>query len=275
MPITRREFLEAGAAGLVTGLVAACDTGWGADGSSAARELSSRPTVRDSQAARQLSGRLSARPHRPSGAAAPGLRRLELGDQRDGMLYVPNGYTPERAAPLVLMLHGAGGSARGGIRPFQALADEHGLVLLVPDSRGSTWDVITDDYGPDVAFIDRAMAEAFQQCAVDPARLAVEGFSDGASYALGLGLTNGDLFTHIVAFSPGFVPPVDRRGAPRVYISHGTRDQILPIESCSRRIVPALKRAKLDVRYQEFDGPHTVPPDIAREAASWITTRAG
>ena len=31
--------------------------------------------------------------------------------------------------------------------------------------------------------------------AVDPARIAVAGFSDGASYALSLGLTNGTLLT--------------------------------------------------------------------------------
>lgn len=41
--------------------------------------------------------------------------------------------------------------------------------------------------------------------AIDPAHVAIGGFSDGASCALSLGLVNGDLFTHVMAFSPGLV----------------------------------------------------------------------
>ena len=37
--------------------------------------------------------------------------------------------------------------------------------------------------------------------------------------------------------------PAVQRGAPRIYISHGTHDTVLPIDRCSRRIVPALQRA--------------------------------
>jgi hypothetical protein len=58
---------------------------------------------------------------------------------------------------------------------------------------------------------------------VDPTRLAVGGFSDGTSYALSLGLTNGDLFSHVLAFSPGFAVPARRRGRPRLFLSHGAR----------------------------------------------------
>jgi phospholipase/carboxylesterase len=65
--------------------------------------------------------------------------------------------------------------------------------------------------------------------AVDAGRLAVEGFSDGASYALSIGLTNGDLLTHVVAFSPGFASPVAYTGKPPVFVSHGTHDEVLPI----------------------------------------------
>ena len=99
------------------------------------------------------------------------------------------------------------------------------------------------------------------------------GFSDGASYALSLGLTNGDLFTHVLAFSPGFMAPRKRRGKPRLFLSHGTRDRVLPIDPCSRRIVPQVRRAGYDVTYREFDGPHTVPDEIAREAVDWFLPR--
>jgi phospholipase/carboxylesterase len=171
-----------------------------------------------------------------------------------------------------LTLHGAGGDARSGISHFLHLADEAGVVLLAPESRGRTWDVLVGGYGPDVEFINRALQWTFERLRLDTRRLAMTGFSDGASYALSLGLTNGDLFTHLIAFSPGFIAPATRRGKPPVFVSHGTRDRVLPIERCSRRIVPQLDRAGYQVRYREFDGPHTVPASIASEALRWFSS---
>ena len=216
-------------------------------------------------------GRLHARPGRPADEAQRGLQPLGLDGPRDGLLYVPTGYSPDRPAPLALMLHGAGGTAQHGLAPFLSLADAAGLMLLAPDSRRATWDVLFGEYGPDITFIDRALEQTFQRYAIDPRRLGVGGFSDGASYALSVGITNGDLFTHIVAFSPGFMAPAAQRGAPRVFISHGVHDSVLPIARCSRKVVPQLERAGYDVRYHEFDGPHTVPPAIALEALAWFT----
>lgn len=206
---------------------------------------------------------------------APGLQPLGLGAKRDGLLYVPSGYDPARPARLVLMLHGAGGSAQSGIHLMSSLAEEAGTLLLAPDSRGRTWDVILGSYGPDVRFIQSALESVFARYCVDRAHLAVGGFSDGASYALSLGLSNGDVFGHVLAFSPGFMAPSAGHGAPdspRVYISHGTHDSVLPIDPCSRRLVPQLQRAGYSVTYHEFDGPHTVPPEVAREALAWFLT---
>lgn len=126
-------------------------------------------------------------------------------------------------------------------------------------------------YGPDVAAIDGALQTTFSSYSVDPAHVAIGGYSDGASYALSLGLANGDLFTHVLAFSSGFMAPTGQVGSPRIFVSHGTRDWWLPIDRCSRRIVPQLERAGYSVLYREFDGPHVVSPDIGREAAGWLT----
>jgi phospholipase/carboxylesterase len=217
-------------------------------------------------------GRLLAIPGQPTETASPGLHALNLDPDRDALLYVPSGYRPEQPAPFVLSLHGAGGNETSGLYPLRDLADEAGLVLLSPASRQQSWDVIRGGYGPDVAFIDWALAATFARCAVDPDRLAVAGFSDGASYALSLGITNGDLFRHVMAFSPGFMVPADQRGKPRIFVSHGKKDQVLAIDRTSRRIVPQLARAGYDLQYREFDGPHTVPPEIAREALDWFVS---
>lgn len=216
-------------------------------------------------------GRLGVRPRAP-GLPAPGegLVQLGLGRRRDGLLYVPTAYRPEAPAPFALCLHGAGGNAQHALLPLMPLAEEAGVVLLAPDSQAPTWDLLAGGWGPDVRFILRALEHAFARLALDPARLAVEGFSDGASYALSLGLTNGDLFTHVLAFSPGFAAPAEPRGRPRVFVAHGTRDAVLPIQRCSRALVPRLERAGYAPRYVEFDGPHTVPPEVAREALDFF-----
>lgn len=222
-------------------------------------------------------GQLGARPAEPAAPAeaAPGLSTLGVARQRDTLLYVPAGYQPGQPLPLALLLHGAGGDAEGGIRLLQSAADQAGLLLLAPASRSQTWDVIHGGYGPDVQLIDRALAQVFATYVVDPSRLAVGGFSDGASYALSLGLTNGALFRHIIAFSPGFMAPSQQAGSPRIFISHGIHDAVLPIEQCSRRLAPRLERAGYDLTYREFDGPHTIPAAIAREAVSWYLGTGG
>jgi phospholipase/carboxylesterase len=203
----------------------------------------------------------------------PGLWPLDLDEGRDGLLYVPKTYHPGQQTPLILSLHGARGNEQRGIALLRDFADEYGMLVLAPASRGDSWDALLDTFGPDIDYIDRALARTFDLCAADPTRLAVGGFSDGASYALSIGLPNGDLFTHILAFSPGFAPPLVRRGAPKIYISHGTRDGVLPIDVCSRTIVPMVRDAGYDVTYHEFDGPHAVPPEIAREGLDWFLAR--
>ncbi len=218
-------------------------------------------------------GRLRARP--AAGVISPspvGLQPLGLDAPRDGYLYVPATYRVGRPAPLVVLLHGAGEDARDGLAILRGQADGGGVILLAPGSRGPTWDAIVSRgrYGPDVAAIDRALELTFSRYAVDPARLGVGGYSDGASYALSLGMANGDLFTHVLAFSPGFLAPMGQIGTPRVFVSHGTRDGWLPIDVCSRRIVPQLERAGYDVRYREFEGGHVVSPEIGDEAVDWF-----
>ena len=220
----------------------------------------------------QTNGRLRARPGQVTGAAPVGLQPLMLGAARDSYLYVPTTYRVAHPAPLVLLLHGAGGHARQGIDLLRSLADGAGLLLLAPASHDRTWDLLVGRrYGPDLDLIDRALEQMFSSYAVAPERIAIGGFSDGASYALSLGITNGDLFTHVIAFSPGFMAPAGQTGSPRVFVSHGTRDGVLPIDRCSRRIVPELEQGGYDVLYREFDGGHMISPEIALEAVGWLT----
>jgi predicted esterase len=215
--------------------------------------------------------RLHARPGKPTGAAPAqtGAIPLHLRANRDTLVYVPASLRDP--APFVLYLHGATGGEQQGIRRLGALADEFGFLLLSPASAEFTWDAISGSFGQDTRLVDQALAKVFAQYRIDSRHVAVCGFSDGASYSLGLGMSNGDLFNAVMAFSPGFIPNgVQETGSPRMFLSHGTHDDILPIDTASRQIVPRLKRSGYSVTFREFDGPHTVPPEIAREAVEWF-----
>src|SRR6266850_857651 len=222
----------------------------------------------ESESSSENDGRLSARP-RAMVSTSPKGGRLGLDRGRDAILQLPTNATAA-PLPLLVLLHGAGGSGDGILGRIGAAAGGAGVAVLAPDSRGSTWDAIRDGFGPDVTFLNRALERVFEAVDVDPVRIAVGGFSDGATYALSLGIINGDLFSRVVAFSPGFVVDGPPHGKPRFFISHGTTDPILPIDYSSRLIVPALRRRGYDVTFREFGGGHEVPAAIARESMVWL-----
>jgi phospholipase/carboxylesterase len=263
MPISRRILLRTALIGVAGAAVDGCDVVTG--------DFPGMSSFPWSEAGGERA-RLTARPPAPlepaSVLATPGLHTLPAGPGPEVLLRVPSGTTT--ASPLVLTLHGAGGDARGGLAPLLPFADAYRLLLLSPRSQGPTWDALGGRWGPDVRRIDDALAQVFASHRVDPARLAISGFSDGASYALSLGLANADLFTHIIAFSPGFIASAPRVGTPQVYISHGRDDTVLPIERTSRRIVPRLRAAHIPVEVHEFGGTHLVPADIAENAVRWL-----
>ena len=225
------------------------------------------PTDNAHSADAHSQGILTARPDGSRhGQPAAGTGPLGAGGERDGLLRLPRLVAADRPAPLLVMLHGAGSSAAKVLPIVADGAEAHGVIVLAPDSRGLTWDVIREDYGDDVAFLDRALAEVFRACAIDPARVAIGGFSDGASYALSLGLVNGALFRDIIAFSPGFVLPARADPAPSIFISHGREDPVLPIERCGRRIAVRLRSLGYNVDYREFAGGHVVPTEMVETA---------
>ncbi|MEV1072457.1 alpha/beta hydrolase [Micromonospora parva] len=215
-------------------------------------------------------GRLTARHHPPVAAGRTGLVPMTGRDgDRLAVGYVPEPAGDGSAYRLVLLLHGAGGSARQGLDLLLPVADAQHLLLVAPDSSAASWDLIAGGFGADVRRIDALLATVFHGYPV--ADVTVGGFSDGASYALSLGLANGDLIDAVVAFSPGFAAPPVTHGRPRVFISHGVDDRVLPIDVCSRRLVPHLRDLGYDVTYEEFPGGHDIPVPVRDSAVSWLT----
>jgi phospholipase/carboxylesterase len=211
---------------------------------------------------------------RPS-ATAPGLAAGEISLVNGAVAYRP-AKPPTGPLPLFILLHGAGGYPQGFLQKTEPLADRLGVILLAPHSVGRTWDLIENMqaeeqpwHGADAQRLDRSLADLFGRAAVDPSRVILLGFSDGASYALSLGLSNPRLFTGVIALSPGMIAPLTRIDhQQRVFIAHGRSDHVLPFDA-TRDIADALRRSGANVRFRPFDGDHQIDPDSLTEALEW------
>ena len=204
-------------------------------------------------------GKLSARPQ-PGVAAqeAAGISRFS----HSAIAYRPPKASPG-PLPLLVLLHGANGDSRQFLELFRKVADERGLQLLALQSKGYTWDAITRRElvaDGDMARVDAVLGEFFGAVPVDPGRVMISGFSDGASYALALGLANPELFTSVIALSPGiFILPEQFDASQRVFIAHGKTDQVLPFQktaTVANELGPSVQ-----LRFRRFDGGHEIDRD--------------
>jgi phospholipase/carboxylesterase len=215
-------------------------------------------------------GRLKTRFKKPTSATSAGDFVLADDDGRKAILHIPASYDPKKPGAFMLALHGATGSGESMLRGQRGPADAANVIVLSPSSQDGTWDAIRGRFSYDVSRIDQLLGVVFDRCAIDPARIAIGGFSDGATYALSLGLINGDLFTHIIAHSPGFIVSGAPHGKPKVFVSHGHQDPILPFAQCGARIVAQLKKDGYAPRFDEFDGGHTATPEMRGAALAWL-----
>jgi phospholipase/carboxylesterase len=235
--------------------------------------LSSSPVF----AAAAESGRLKIPPPgSPTVTATVGLQKL---GGKSGLLYLPPSYRANEPLPLLVLLHKATGTPSdwfSGGHPdapgsYSAYADAGRFIILAPEAPGLSWDGGPKSFGSDYLSINRALEAAFSRCAIDRSRMAIAGFSDGASYALSLGLANGDLFNNVIAFSPGYIVRSIGRGKPLLFIAHGAVDRVLPIDATSRLFVAGLRKNGYNVVFREFSGGHHLSPAISGEAMAWLT----
>ena len=208
-------------------------------------------------------------------ANAPMTLRQGVTPLGDGAFAYRPATLPAGSRPLIILLRGALGTARDPINYFRKLADKNGWLLLAPEAAEGTWRVRRDrnggaDFGRDPPRIDAALLRMFAKAPIDPKRVVLLGFSDGASYALSLGTANPGLFRSIVALSPGYTA-VPRRVDPsqRIFIAHGTDDRILPPGNVRNTILPDLEAAGLKPRMRWFKGGHTIDRAALEEALDY------
>jgi len=218
-----------------------------------------------------LFGRLSFMPAEPiKGSLPAGRNRLRIAEDRDAIVFVPTGLDTLDKVPLFVMFHGAGGFPEKVLPFIEAHAEREKFLILAPHSTYATWDIVIGGSGPDLERLQQALAEVTLHYRIDNRHIAFAGFSDGASYALSIGITNGDIASHVIAFSGGFMSIFMQEGAPQIFIAHGLRDEQLPIETSGRANANKLKAAGYDVQYVEFDGLHVIQPDVVSMAIQFF-----
>ncbi|MBI5602028.1 MAG: hypothetical protein HY879_01590 [Deltaproteobacteria bacterium] len=187
--------------------------------------------------------------------AGPGSHSLAItvnGLDRTYIVHVPATYQPQRPSPLVIMLHGGGGTARAAMRETEwtMKAETEGLLAVFPNAMArdpaqpssfvrnpQLWNDGSDRFYPgqkppdDVGFIAAMLDDLSTRFALDKRRVFVTGFSNGASMSFLVGAALSDRIAAIapVAGALWFDPPLFKHPVSLCYIT-GTADPLNPIE---------------------------------------------
>lgn len=167
---------------------------------------------------------------RPAGSARESIESGGL--TRSYVVHIPPRYDGAVAAPLLLLLHGYAGTAQfmEQYTGIDASADQRGYVALIPDGQGSPqfWnEAQAAGAADDVAFTRDLLAKVEGEVCVDPARVFVEGYSNGGGMAQVLACQIPDTFAAI-----GLVASTYGDCMPKlpVVAFHGTADPLLPFD---------------------------------------------
>jgi phospholipase/carboxylesterase len=198
----------------------------------------------------------------------------EPGNRGGFSLYVPEYYTPDRAWPLVMALHGGSGNGRGFLWSWLRDARSFGAILVAPTATGATWALMGED--TDTANLARILDLVRARWNVDPTKLLLTGMSDGGTFCYVTGLESASPFTHLAPIAATFHPLMAEiadaerlRGLP-VYLVHGRLDWMFPVQ-VARQTRQLLSAAGADVTYRELDDlSHCYPPEINAEILRWL-----
>jgi phospholipase/carboxylesterase len=198
----------------------------------------------------------------------------EPGSRGGFSLYVPEYYTPDRAWPLVMALHGGSGNGRGFLWSWLRDARSHGAILVAPTATGPTWALMGND--TDTPNLARILDTVRSRWNVDPKRMLLTGMSDGGTFCYVTGFESTSPFTHLAPVAATFHPlmaeiaDADRlRGLP-VHIVHGRLDWMFPVQ-VARQTRDALFAAGANVTYRELDDlSHTYPREMNPEILKWL-----
>jgi polyhydroxybutyrate depolymerase len=181
--------------------------------------------------------------------AKPGTfdETIDVGGQsRKYTLHIPSGYDGSQSVPLVIVLHGLGGTAPGIMNSssMNDKADEKNFIVLYPDGSGNPRGWNNGIMSPattnmdDVAFVRALIKKFIDELHVNPKRVYVAGFSNGAAmtYRLGaelsgqlaaIAIVEGAIGTHQGGSALAIPQPA---GPLPILIFHGKQDRTIPYD---------------------------------------------
>ncbi len=198
----------------------------------------------------------------------------EPGSRGGFSLYVPEYYTPDRAWPLVMALHGGSGNGRGFLWSWLRDARSHGAIVVAPTATGGTWALMGED--TDTPNLGRILDQVQGRWNIDSGRLLLTGMSDGGTFCYVTGLESASPFTHLAPVAASFHPLMAEmadaerlRGLP-VFLVHGRLDWMFPVQ-VARQTRQALSAAGADVTYRELDDlSHCYPREMNAAVLDWL-----
>jgi polyhydroxybutyrate depolymerase len=171
---------------------------------------------------------------------------MSEGDERTYLLHVPPSYEAETPVPLLLMLHGRGGTGKdiAELTNFSDLADENNFIVVYPEGLDNQWNYVKDVPGyrgmtqDDTAFLLALLDEVSSQYSVDEDRVYVAGFSNGGFMTQRLACDAPErfaAFASVAAAGFGGMPEVCQTPSPlSILLMHGTLDAVIPWQGVVR-----------------------------------------
>ncbi|MBR1156793.1 phospholipase [Bradyrhizobium sp. JYMT SZCCT0428] len=204
----------------------------------------------------------------------------EPGSRGGFSLYVPEYYTPNRAWPLVMALHGGSGNGRGFLWSWLRDARSHGAILIAPTATGNasnsktTWALMGED--TDTPNLMRILEQVRSRWNIDATKMLLTGMSDGGTFCYVSGLESASPFTHLAPVSATFHPLMAEmadaerlRGLP-IHLVHGKLDWMFPVQ-VARQTRQLLSAAGANVTYREIDDlSHTYPREVNAPMLAWL-----
>lgn len=210
----------------------------------------------------------------PQAAAAPcgGGQPCEVAGGRY-LALPPPGWDHASSLPATIFFHGWRSSAAAFARDsaFTAAFAAEGVLLVLPDGREGTW---AHQGSPsrardELAFMDALRADLLARWRVDPDRLLVTGFSQGASMVWDLACRRGRDYRAFAAVSGAFwepLPPACDGGPVDLLHLHGTADPVVPMTG--RRIRDTWKQGDVLAGLAVLRAANGCPTE-PHAAASW------
>jgi phospholipase/carboxylesterase len=201
--------------------------------------------------------------------------------------FLPTGYEPKYAYPLLVFFHGHGGNEEQILRLAPRLSRRNYISIglrgpepvgLRQDGRqGFTWgaDGECDAHLEDYVF--RAIEQTRRSYHVHSERIYLAGICEGATLAYRMGIQFPEKLAGVISLN-GAMPrngPLFRLPEMRqlsVFIGHGIANAVVPL-TIARRNCRLLYTAGLSVEMHTYPATHRLHPNMLRDINRWIIAR--